>query len=151
MTYDNTNEIIKEIFEIYQFLSKHQIWLEASRKGSNFIFDLVQLFYYKCHKINFKRGGSYIESPHLIKNEKATIKSKNKDDRSFQYAVKIALNYDENKKDLQRCNYNTMWSYCLKCRKNTKRKNPREKTDQTVWFSADKYQDLLDSTKEKSC
>ena len=31
-------------------------------RGSDFIFDYVHLLYYKCHKINFKRGGSYIDS-----------------------------------------------------------------------------------------
>ena len=35
-------------------------------KGSEFVFDYVHLFYYKCHKINFKRSGSYIESPGWI-------------------------------------------------------------------------------------
>ena len=29
------------------------------REG-NFIFDSVQLIYYKCHKVNFRRGGSCI-------------------------------------------------------------------------------------------
>ena len=28
---------------------------------------------YKCHKIKFKRGPSYIDSPDSIKNEKAII------------------------------------------------------------------------------
>ena len=37
--------------------------------------------YCKCHKVNFKRGGSYIDSPDWIK--------------SFQYAATVALNYEE--------------------------------------------------------
>ena len=32
-----------------------------SMKGSEFVFDHVQLLYYKCHKINPNRGGSYID------------------------------------------------------------------------------------------
>ena len=36
--------------------------------GSDFIFDSVQLMYYKCH--NFKHGGSYIDSPDWIKRKK---------------------------------------------------------------------------------
>ena len=28
-------------------------------RESDFIFDSDQLLYYKCHKINFKRDGSY--------------------------------------------------------------------------------------------
>ena len=56
-------------------------------KGSNFIFDSVQLLYYKCRKISFKRIGSHIESPNWIKNNKATTNSINRDDKCFQYAL----------------------------------------------------------------
>ena len=28
---------------------------------SEFVFDYVQLLYYKCHKINSNRGGSYAD------------------------------------------------------------------------------------------
>ena len=55
MTYDNANEVIKEIFEF--LLSIYHIGLETSMKGSNSIFALVQLLYYKFHKINFKQSG----------------------------------------------------------------------------------------------
>ena len=54
--------------------------------GSDFIFDSFQRLYCECHKINFKRGGSYIEFPDWIKNKKATINPKNEDDKCFQYA-----------------------------------------------------------------
>ena len=47
-------------------------------KGSAFIFDNVQLLYYKSHKINPNRGGSYIFSLDWIKNKKATINFINK-------------------------------------------------------------------------
>ena len=30
--------------------------------GSDYIFDCVHLLYYKCHLINFKRVGSYVDS-----------------------------------------------------------------------------------------
>ena len=64
---------------------------------SDFIIDSVQLLYYKCHKINFKRGGSYVDSPDRIKKEKATINPENANDKFFQYAVfqYVALNYEE--------------------------------------------------------
>ena len=32
-------------------------------KGSEFVFNYVHLMYYKFHKINPNRGGSYIGSP----------------------------------------------------------------------------------------
>ena len=61
MSYDNANEVVNEHFQ--SLLSRYQIGSETSARGSDFIFDLVQPLYYKCHKINFKRGGSYIDSP----------------------------------------------------------------------------------------
>ena len=64
-------------------------------KGSEFVFDYVQLLYYKCHKINPIHCGSYIDSPDWIKIEKATINLINKkDNKCFQYAVTVALNYE---------------------------------------------------------
>ena len=49
--------------------------------------------YYKCHKINPNRGGSYVDSPDCIKNIKGTINPINiKDNKCFQYAVTVALN-----------------------------------------------------------
>ena len=47
--------------------SKNQENLETSIRGSDFIADLVELMYYKCHKVNFISTGSYIYSPDWIK------------------------------------------------------------------------------------
>ena len=71
-------------------------------KGSDFVFDYAHLLYYKCHKINLNRGGSYIDSCDWIKNKKATTNPINKKDKCFQYAVTVMLNHEEIKKDLQR-------------------------------------------------
>ena len=60
MIYDNVNDLFDERFE--WLLSRYQIGLETSMRGSNFIFDLIQQLYYKCHKVNFKCHGSYIGS-----------------------------------------------------------------------------------------
>ena len=68
MSYDNANEVVNELFESY--LSRYQASLETSMKRSDFILDSVQLLYYKCHEINFKRGSSYIDSPDWIKKKK---------------------------------------------------------------------------------
>ena len=80
--------------------------MEKLRKGSEFVFGLFSvchLLYYKCHKINPNRGGSYIDSPDWIKNKKATINPINKkDNKCFQYTVTVALNHEEIKKDPQR-------------------------------------------------
>ena len=61
LTYENSNDVVDELFE--SLLSKYQIDLETSMTGSDFIFDLVQILHYKCHKMNFKSAGSYIDSP----------------------------------------------------------------------------------------
>ena len=50
MSHDNENEVVDELLE--SLLSKYQIGLEISMRGRDFIFDLVQLLIYKCHKIN---------------------------------------------------------------------------------------------------
>ena len=39
-------------------------------KGSECVFDYVQLFYYKCHKTNPSRGGSLLDSPDWIETKK---------------------------------------------------------------------------------
>ena len=44
-------------------------------KGSEFVFDYVQLLYYKYRKINPNHGGSNIDSPNWIKNKKSNNKS----------------------------------------------------------------------------
>ena len=75
-------------------ISKYYANLEKSMTVSDFIFDSDQLMYYKCHKVNFTCGSSYIDSPNWIKNKKATINPKNEDDKCFQYAT-VALNYEE--------------------------------------------------------
>ena len=51
--------------------------------------------YYKCDRVNFIGGGSYIDSPDWIKKKKATINQKNTDDKCFQYAATVELNYEE--------------------------------------------------------
>ena len=64
-------------------------------RRNDLVFDSVQLMYYKCHQVNFKRGGSYIDSRDQIKNKNATLNPKIEDDKYFQYAATVALNYEE--------------------------------------------------------
>ena len=72
-------------------------------RSSDFIFDYVHLLnYYKCHKINFHRGGSHLDFSNWIKNKKATTNPVNDDDKWFQYAAKVALNHEEPGKNSQR-------------------------------------------------
>ena len=48
---------------------------------------------YHIHKIDLKRGKSYIKSPEWILNKRATINPKNKDNKCFQYSITVALNH----------------------------------------------------------
>ena len=74
-------------------------------KGSEFVFNYLHLLYCKCHKIDLNCGGSYVDSLDWIKNKKATINLINKkDNKCFQYAVTVAPNLEEIKKDPQKIN-----------------------------------------------
>ena len=68
MINDKADEIIKKCFE--SLLNRYQIGLETSN-----ILDCVHLLYHKCHEINFKRSGSYIDSSDLIKKQKSNNRS----------------------------------------------------------------------------
>ena len=95
-----TNEIIEKLFK--SFLQRYQEGLEESMRGSEFIFDSVDALHYDLNKISLSRRGSDIDSPEWLKNKKATINPKNNKDKCFQYALNVALNYEQIKKDPQR-------------------------------------------------
>ena len=86
-----TDDIINELFK--SFLKKYQEGLETKMEGSNFVFESVDLLYYSLHKISLNRGGSYIDSPDWIKNKKATINPKSKDNKCLRDAITAALNH----------------------------------------------------------
>ena len=61
MASDEVEEVVEELFGSLK--NKYQNNLE-SMKSSEFNFDYFHLMYYKCHKINPNRDGSYIDSPY---------------------------------------------------------------------------------------
>ena len=67
---DKEDEIIEELIDSLK--NRYQNNLE-SMKGSEFVFNYVHLLYYKCHKINPNRGGSYINFPDWIKENMLSI------------------------------------------------------------------------------
>ena len=72
-------------------------------RGSEFVPDSIDLLYYKMQKTNLNRkGSSYIDSPKWLKHKKSTINPKSNDNNCFQYALTVALNYQNIKKDPQR-------------------------------------------------
>ena len=78
-----TDEIIEELLK--SSLQRYQEGLEKSRKGSEFIFDSVDLLYYHLQKTSLKRTrSSYIDSPKWLKNKKVTVNPKSNDNNCFQ-------------------------------------------------------------------
>ena len=73
--------------------------LRYANERYKFIFDFVDLLQRQCHKINSNSDGLRVDSPNWKKNKKATIIPKNNDDKYFQYAVTVALNYEEIRKN----------------------------------------------------
>ena len=69
-----TDEIIEKLFE--SLLQSYQKDLEESIRGREFDFDSIDLLYYHLQNTSLKRGGSCIDSPEWLKNEKATINPK---------------------------------------------------------------------------
>ena len=65
-----TDENIEKCFD--SLLQRYQKGLEEKLRGTEFIFDSVDLLYYKLHKISLNRGESYIDSPIWLKSKKAT-------------------------------------------------------------------------------
>ena len=58
---DNTNEIIKSLFE--SFLQRFEENLQEKMRGSDFGFDGINFFNYNFNKTSIYRGGSCIDSP----------------------------------------------------------------------------------------
>ena len=101
MISDEADEIIEELFDSLK--NRYQNNLDTKLRNSEFVFDYAHLLYYKCHRTNFNHGGSYVDYPDWIKSKKATISHINiKDNKCFQYAVTVPLNYEEIKKDPKR-------------------------------------------------
>ena len=90
-SYNDINEVVNELFDSLR--SKYQITSERLMRGSNFIFGSAQFLHYKCHEVNFRRGGLYNDSSDWVKKKTATVNHKNTDDKCFQYTVTVPLNY----------------------------------------------------------
>ena len=69
-------------------------------KGSEFVFDHVDLLHYHPQKISLNRRLSYEDSLTWLRNKKEIINPKNNDDECFQYV--LTLNYQNIKKSSQR-------------------------------------------------
>ena len=62
-------------------------------KGSDFVFESVDLLDYKLYRVHLNRGGSYIKCPKWLENKKAVINPKNEnDDECLRWSIICALN-----------------------------------------------------------
>ena len=89
-----TDEIVEELFELNLF--PKDIRRIRRINGRKWIYFYgIDILYYNLNKISLVRGGTYIDTPKCIKNEKVTINFKNNDDKCFQYAITAALNFQQ--------------------------------------------------------
>ena len=87
-----TEEVAEKL--IMQLLQKYQDNLQNKMKGSDFIFTGINYLYYDLNRITTSKGGSYIESPKWLKDKKSMTNQKNSDNKCFQYATTLALNFN---------------------------------------------------------
>ena len=92
MSGSETEEIMEKL--IKSLLQKYQDNLQNKMKGSDFIFNGVNYLFYDLNRITISKSGSYIESPKWLKDKKCTINQKNYDNKCFQYATTLALNFN---------------------------------------------------------
>ena len=71
-------------------------------RGSDFVFNGINYFCYDFNRVSISKGGSYIDSPKWLKDKKSTVNQKNNDNKCFQYATTLALNFNKINKDPQR-------------------------------------------------
>ena len=95
-----TEEVTENL--IMQLLQKYQDNLQNKMKGSDFIFNGINDLYYDLNRITISKGGSYIESSKWLKDQKCMINQKNTDNKCFQYATTLALNFNNSDKHHQR-------------------------------------------------
>ena len=68
-------------------------------KGSEVVFDSIDLLYYKLHKIGLSRGGSYTGSLKQLKKKTAKIKRQNTVDITcFNCCIKLSKQQKQSRK-----------------------------------------------------
>ena len=70
-SYNDAKEVVDKLFQSIHL--RYQGNLETLMEGSEFA--ILQLVYYKCHRVNFRCSSSYIDSPDWIKKRKSNSKA----------------------------------------------------------------------------
>ena len=96
---NETDEIIEKKFK--SLLQRDQEGFKESVRGNQLFFDSVDTLYYAVNKVSISRGGPCKDSPEWLKNKKAAVNPKKNDDKCFQYALTVAINYEKIKKPLK--------------------------------------------------
>ena len=88
----DTDDIIRDIFRSFLHFQEELKII----KGSDFVFESVDLLDYKLHKVSLRRGRLYVKFPEWLANKNATINPKNKnDDECLRWSTICALNCNE--------------------------------------------------------
>ena len=100
MNGSETEEIIESLYR--SLLQKYNDNLQEKMRGSDFVFNGINYSYYDFNRVSISKGGSYIDSPKWFKDKKCAINQKNTDNKCFQYATTLALNFNNIDKHHQR-------------------------------------------------
>ena len=86
----DTNETLEQLtLSLYK---KYQNDLYLTHESSNFVYESVEECHIHFHKVDLRRGASYIESPPWLQPKKATINPQNSNNTyCFMYAIAISL------------------------------------------------------------
>ena len=92
------------LYQLYDSLLKYfNDKLMICRADSSYVFESIEVFDKYFHKIDLKRGSSYIPSPTWLQFRKAIVNPKYKNDNyCFAYAITIAIYHNEIGKNLNR-------------------------------------------------
>ena len=92
------------LYQLYDSLLKYfNDKLVIFRTDTSYVFESIEGFDIHFHKVDLKRGSSYIPSPTWLQFKKAIVNPKNKNDNyCFAYAITIAIYHNEIGKNLNR-------------------------------------------------
>ena len=93
MSGSETEEIVEKLFR--SLLQSYQDNLNEKMRGSDFIFNGINYLFYDINRVSISKGGSYLESPKWLKDKKCIVNQKNNDNKCFQYATTVALNFNK--------------------------------------------------------
>ena len=100
MNGSETEEIIELLYR--SLLQNYNDNLQEKMRAADFVFIGINYFYYDFNRVSISKGGSYIDSPKWLKDKKSTVNQKNNDNKCFQYATTLALNFNKIDKNPQR-------------------------------------------------